>query len=123
MPTLARGLLSIRIRQGASRGQPCSARISGALHDTRLPTLVAVPVSKLSYRVREHRSLEKRRQHFGMKSEEANLRASRQSLPVPVFRLGSQKSPWLVSADLLAAYIDGQREEATKQWHKLQKAS
>lgn len=70
-----------------------------------------------------HIPLEKCCHHFGMKPEEANRRASRQSLPVPVFRLGSQKSPWLVSADLLAAYIDGQREEPTKQWHKLQKAS
>jgi len=58
-----------------------------------------------------------------MKPEEANKRAARQSLPVPVFRLGSQKSPWLVAADVLAAYIDGQRNEAMKQWEKLQRAS
>ena len=48
---------------------------------------------------------------------------ARQALPIPVFRLGSQKSPWLVAADVLAAYIDGQRDEATKQWLKLQRAS
>lgn len=70
-----------------------------------------------------HIPLEKCCQHFGMKPEEANKRAARQSLPVPVFRLGSQKSPWLVAADVLAKYIDGQRDEAAKQWHKLQKAS
>lgn len=69
-----------------------------------------------------HIPLEKCCQHFGMKPEEANKRAARQSLPVPVFRLGSQKSPWLVAADVLAAYIDGQRDQATKQWQKLQRA-
>lgn len=70
-----------------------------------------------------HIPLEKCCHHFGMKPEEACKRATRQALPVPVFRLGSQKSPWLVSADVLAAYIDNQRNEATKQWQKLQKAS
>ncbi|MCG8275362.1 pyocin activator PrtN family protein [Stenotrophomonas sp. NLF4-10] len=70
-----------------------------------------------------HIPLEKCCHHFGMKPEEANRRAARQSLPVPVFRLGSQKSPWLVAADALAGYIDEQRDEATKQWQKLQRAS
>ncbi|MEN5207375.1 pyocin activator PrtN family protein [Stenotrophomonas terrae] len=70
-----------------------------------------------------HIPLKKCCQHFGMKPEEANKRAARQALPIPVFRLGSQKSPWLVAADVLAAYIDGQRDEATKQWLKLQRAS
>lgn len=70
-----------------------------------------------------HIPLERCCHHFGMKLEEANKRAARQSLPVPVFRLGSQKSPWLVAADVLATYIDGQREEAMKQWQKLKQAS
>lgn len=70
-----------------------------------------------------HIPLEKCCQHFGMKPEEANKRAARQSLPVPVFRLGSQKSPWLVAADVLANYIDRQRDAATKQWQKLKQAS
>ena len=70
-----------------------------------------------------HIPLEKCCQHFGMKPEEANKRAARQSLPVPVFRLGSQKSPWLVAADVLATYIDSQRAQAAKQWRKLQHAN
>jgi len=70
-----------------------------------------------------HIPLERCCHHFGMKPEEANRRATRQSLPVPVFRLGSQKSPWLVAADELASYIDGQRHEATKQWRRLRTAS
>lgn len=70
-----------------------------------------------------HIPLEKCCQHFRMKPEEANKRAARQSLPVPVFRLGRQKSPWLVAADLLASYIDGQRDQATKDWQKMKRAS
>lgn len=62
-----------------------------------------------------HIPLEKCCQHFGMKPQGANTRAARQSLPVPVFRLGSQKSPWLVATEALATYIDGQRAEATRQ--------
>ena len=38
-------------------------------------------------------------------------------------RLGSQKAPWFVAADMLAAYINGLRDEATKLWRKLQEAS
>lgn len=69
-----------------------------------------------------HIPLEKCCQHFGLKPEEANKRAARQSLPVSVFRLGSQKSPWLVAADLLASYIDMQRSDADRQWQKLNRA-
>ncbi|MGR4895403.1 pyocin activator PrtN family protein [Stenotrophomonas sp. LARHCG68] len=65
-----------------------------------------------------HIPLEKCCHHFGMKPEEANRRASRQSLPVPVFRLGSQKSPWLVAVDDLAAFIDSRRREASKNWQR-----
>lgn len=60
--------------------------------------------------------------HFDRKPTEANRRATRQSLPVSVFRLGNQKSP-LVAADVLAAHIDGQRDEATMQRQELRKAS
>jgi len=43
--------------------------------------------------------------HFGMTPEQAKRTAARQQLPVPAFRLGSQKSPWLISAEHLAAHI------------------
>jgi len=69
-----------------------------------------------------HIPLERCCHHFGMKPEEANRRATRQSLPVPVFRLGSQKSPWLVAADVLATYIDWHREQAATQWEKMKRA-
>ncbi len=60
--------------------------------------------------------------HFGMKTDEAKRAAVRQALPVPVFRLGSQKSPWVVSADKLAAYIDAKHEEAEKEWKRIHAA-
>ncbi len=69
-----------------------------------------------------HIPLEKCCQRIGKKPEEANKRAARQSLPVPVFRLGSQKSSWLVAADVLASYIDVQRGDADRQWQKLNRA-
>ena len=41
--------------------------------------------------------------------------------PFPVFRLGnSQKSPWLVSIEDLAAYIDKQKEAAKRDFQALQ---
>nr|RWA43996.1 pyocin activator protein PrtN [Xylella fastidiosa subsp. sandyi] len=57
--------------------------------------------------------------HFGMETEEAKRAAKRQALPVPTFRLGSQKSPWLISAEILAFYIDTKRKAAEDEWAKL----
>jgi hypothetical protein len=67
--------------------------------------------------------LEKCCHHFGLKPDEAKRAAVRQALPVPVFRLGSQKSPWMVSADALAAYIDAKHEEAAKEWKRIHQAA
>lgn len=60
--------------------------------------------------------------HFGLTPTEAKRAATRQALPVPAFRLGSQKSPWLVAADKLAAFIDAQAEAATAEWEKARAA-
>jgi Pyocin activator protein PrtN len=57
--------------------------------------------------------------HFGMSSGEAKKAAARQQLPVPTYRLGSQKSPWLISAEDLANYIDEQRRKAQEDWSRL----
>lgn len=51
--------------------------------------------------------------YFGLSFEEARRRAPGKQLPCPVFRLGGQKSPWLVSASDLAQLIDKQRERAS----------
>jgi hypothetical protein len=50
--------------------------------------------------------------YFGLSFEEARRRAAAKMLPCPAFRLGGQKSPWLVSAADLADLIDRRREKA-----------
>lgn len=50
--------------------------------------------------------------YFGLSYPEARRRAPAKLLPCRVFRLGGQKSPWLVSAVDLAELIDRQRERA-----------
>ncbi len=50
--------------------------------------------------------------YFGLSFEEARRRAPTQLLPCRVFRLGGQKSPWLVSATDLAELIDRRRDQA-----------
>lgn len=57
--------------------------------------------------------------YFGMEVKKAARMASLHQLPVPCFRGGSQKSPWLVSAIDLAAYIDKLRADAQKEWEKM----
>ena len=56
---------------------------------------------------------------FGLAPEEAAKRAGRQALPVPCYRAGTQKSPWLVDAQALAEYLDRQRERAAEEWRKV----
>lgn len=53
---------------------------------------------------------------------EACRRAAAQTLPFPVHRLGSQKSPWMVSILDLAAYVDEQRHAAAEEWRKVNAA-
>ena len=50
--------------------------------------------------------------YFGLSYEEARRRAITKMLPCRAFRLGGQKSPWLVSAADLAELIDRQREKS-----------
>lgn len=50
--------------------------------------------------------------YFGLSFEEARRRAPAKMLPCKTFRLGGQKSPWLVSASDLAELIDRQRARA-----------
>jgi pyocin activator protein PrtN len=49
--------------------------------------------------------------YFGLSFEEARRRAP-SNLPCRPFRLGGQKSPWLVSAADLADLIDRKRQQA-----------
>ena len=57
--------------------------------------------------------------YFGLSIPKAKRRACLQQLPVPVYRTGSQKSPWLVSAIDLANHIDKQRSQAAKTWSSM----
>jgi hypothetical protein len=50
--------------------------------------------------------------YFGRSYAEARRRAPAKMLPCRAFRLGGQKSPWLVSVADLAELIDQQREKA-----------
>lgn len=57
---------------------------------------------------------------FGMTAKEAKTAARRQALPVPAYRLGSQKSPWVVDARVLAEHIRERRDRAALVWAKIQ---
>ncbi len=61
--------------------------------------------------------------HFGLSEDEAKRAAARQKLPIPAFRLGSQKSPWMVSAEALAEHIDAQAKAAQADWNRLHDAA
>jgi hypothetical protein len=50
--------------------------------------------------------------YFGLSCAEARRRAHAKQLPCRAFRLGGQKSPWLVSATDLAELIDARRQKA-----------
>lgn len=58
--------------------------------------------------------------YFGLTPAQAKARANLQQLPVPVYRAGSQKSPWLVSASELARWLDACKAEGEKVWRKMQ---
>lgn len=56
---------------------------------------------------------------FGMSSDRAAYAAGRHQLPVPAFKAGGPKSPWLVDIRELAAWIDKRRAEASEEWRKV----
>lgn len=57
--------------------------------------------------------------YFGLALKKALEYARSNELPVPVYRLGSQKSQWFVDAKLLADYIDQQKTKALIEWRKV----
>lgn len=56
---------------------------------------------------------------FGLSVPKAKRRACLQQLPIPAYRTGSQKSPWLISAIDLAEHIDKQRVASAKEWTEI----
>ena len=68
---------------------------------------VNIPLEKIS------------RDFFGMEPKKANERACLQDLPIPAYKLGGQRSPWLVDAHKLAEYIDQKKQEASNDWERM----
>lgn len=56
---------------------------------------------------------------FGLTPAMAAKRAVGQDLPVPAFRLGTQKSPWLIDAEQLAKYLDEIKAKAERDWKRV----
>ncbi|PIF37756.1 pyocin activator protein PrtN [Delftia sp. 60] len=67
-----------------------------------------------------HIPVEKCANLFGMSPKKACELAGRQALPVPAFRIGSQKSPWLIDAQKLSDYLDRAKNKAQNDWDKMQ---
>lgn len=58
------------------------------------------------------------KKYFGYSETEAKRAATNNQYPFPVFRAGSNKSPWVVDAAELAAYIDQCRDKARQQYQE-----
>ncbi len=56
---------------------------------------------------------------FGISLKKALDYARTNELPVPVYRLGSQKSKWFVDAKVLADYIDIKKQAAMNDWKRI----
>lgn len=54
--------------------------------------------------------------YLGMDDRSWKRLAATQQLPFPVFRAGGQKSPWLVSVNELARYLDAREKTAAQDW-------
>lgn len=53
---------------------------------------------------------------FALSPKKAAEAANRQALPIPAYRLGSQKNQWFLDAKTLADYIDRKKAEAVQEW-------
>lgn len=56
---------------------------------------------------------------FGLSPDQADAYAARQKLPIPAFRAGSQKSPWMVDASKLAELLDARKQQAEDDWRRV----
>lgn len=63
------------------------------------------------------------KKYLAMDYRPAARAAAVQQLPFPVFRGGSQKSPWLVNVNDLADYLDAQRAKGLSDWQKMKTAT
>lgn len=59
--------------------------------------------------------------YLGLTPSSAKRKARNNELPFPVTRLGeSQKLPWYVSFDHLAAFVDRRAMESQSDWYRMQ---
>lgn len=59
------------------------------------------------------------KKYLNLDASQAKRQASVQSLPLPCYRAGSQKAPWLVRITDLADFLDKQRAAAKKDWESM----
>lgn len=104
-----------RSRAKGASTSPRGGRQQREISPSSSPTLAALIAEFGSGQI----LLERCCHYFGMKPEEAKRVATRQLLPLPVFRLGSQKSPWMISTHQLAQYIDAKCAESTLAWKRI----
>lgn len=57
--------------------------------------------------------------YLQLSRRQAYAQARRQALPFPVYRAGSNKSPWMVRITDLATYLDTQRAAARAEWEAI----
>lgn len=57
--------------------------------------------------------------YFSLSLTLAKSRANTNQLPVPAYKVGTQKSSWIIDAADLAALIDKNKAAATRDWNKM----
>lgn len=55
-------------------------------------------------------------EYLGMQERQAKERAAAKTLPFPCFKLGGNKSPWMVRVDDFIAHLDAQADAAREAW-------
>ncbi|RLA19360.1 MAG: pyocin activator protein PrtN [Gammaproteobacteria bacterium] len=55
-------------------------------------------------------------QYFNMSERQAKEKAAAHALPIPCSKLGSQKSPWVVSVDDFIELVDARTAHAREVW-------
>lgn len=55
--------------------------------------------------------------YFGMDATKAKRLAATRQFPIPTFRLGGQKSPWLIAIDDLAMHLDEKKLQARSEFN------
>lgn len=65
-----------------------------------------------------------REEYFNVTSKrESDAKARSHDYPIPVFKLGGQRSPWMVHIKDLAAHIDKVQQEQKEIWKKMNDAA